>query len=64
MTLKEMHELKYRHGKEFRIGRAIHLHDEDERNEYVLTYRGIIVGSELVDRQFVEENIEKAKLIA
>ena len=64
MTIKEMHELKYKHGKEFTISRAIHLHDEDECNEFTLAYRGIIVGSELVDKQFVEENIEKAKLIA
>lgn len=64
MTLKEMHELKYKYGKDFRIERAIHLHDEDEWNEYTLSYRGIIVGSELVGKQFVEENIEKAKQVA
>lgn len=63
MTLKEMHELKYKYNadgkKHFRIERAIHLHDEDERNEYTLTYNRIIVGSELVSVEFVENNISK-----
>ena len=59
MTLKEMHELKYKYGKDFRIARAIRLHDEDSWNEYSLSYKGIIVGSELVPVQFVEDNIRK-----
>lgn len=63
MTLKEMHELKYKYNadgkKRFRIERAIHLHGEDEWNEWTLTYNGIIVGSELVSVQFVEDNISK-----
>ena len=59
MTLKEMHELKYKYGKRFCISRAIHLHDEDEWNEWTLSYDGIIVGSELVSAQFVEDNISK-----
>ena len=59
MTLKEMHELKYKYGKDFRISRAIHLHDEDSWNEWTLSYKGIIVGSELVSVQFVEDYISK-----
>ena len=59
MTLKEMHELKYKYGKQFTVGRAVHLHDEDEWNEYTLAYNGVIVGSELVSRQFVEEQIKR-----
>lgn len=54
-----MHELKYKYGKEFRIERAIHLHDEDEWNEYTLSYKGIICGSELVSKEFVEDYISK-----
>lgn len=64
MTLKEMHELKYANGKAFQIERAIHLHDEDEWNEYTLTYNGIIVGSELVSKEFVESNIDAIKKAA
>ncbi len=63
MTLEEMHKLKYKYNadgkKRFRIERAIHLHDEDAWNEYALTYNGIIVGSELVDVQFVENLIKE-----
>ena len=63
MTLEEMHKLKYKYNadgkKRFRIERAIHLHNEDEWNEWTLTYNGIIVGSELVSVQFVEDNIRK-----
>ena len=63
MTLKEMHELKCKYNaggkKRFRIARAIHLHDEDEWNEWTLYYNGINVGSELVSVKFVEDNISK-----
>lgn len=63
MTIEEMHKLKYKYNadgkKHFRIERAIHLHDEDEWNEYTLTYNNIIVGSELVSVEFVEDNIAK-----
>lgn len=59
MTLKEMHELKYKYGKDFCISRAVHLHGEDEWNEFVLTYKRVIVGSELVPLEFVEDNISK-----
>lgn len=61
MTLKEMHELKYENGEAFRIERAVHLHDEDDWNEYTLTYNGIIVGSELVSKAFAQKIIDAIK---
>ena len=35
----------------------IKLHDEYDTPKYVITYQNIIVGSELVDEQFVRNNI-------
>lgn len=55
MTTEEVRELQRDYG--VNIERAVHLHDEDEWNEWRITYKGIIVGSELVDKGFVLRNI-------
>lgn len=57
MTIAEMNELKAEYGKDMKITKAIHLHDEDEWNEYTISYKGIAVGSELVLADFVRNYI-------
>lgn len=65
MTIKEMSELKDEFGKDMEVTKAVHLHDEDEWNECVISYKGIAVGSELVSADFVRAYIkEKFKLFA
>ena len=44
-----------------KLRKYIKLHDEDSWNEYVITYQGIIVGSELVDYDFILKNILQIK---
>lgn len=58
MTILEMYELMKEYGNDMRVSKAIHLHDEDEWNEYTISYKGIIVGSELVNADFVRHYIE------
>lgn len=57
MTKQEMELLKKEFGNKLRIEKAYHLHDEYDWNEYSITYNNIIVGSELVDYEFVRNNI-------
>lgn len=57
MTILEMYELIKEYGDEMRVSKAIHLHDEDEWNEYEISYKGIVVGSELVSADFVRRYI-------
>lgn len=59
MTVNEMVTLRDEYGEEMRISKAIHLHDEDEWNEYTISYKGVIVGSELVSADFVRDYIRK-----
>ena len=61
MTIAEMNALKAEYGNDMSISKAIHLHDEDEWNEYVIAYKGIAVGSELVSADFVRKYIEDHK---
>ena len=59
MTLYEMELLKREYGNDMEISGAVHLHDEDEWNEYTISYKGVIVGSELVSREFVKNYISE-----
>lgn len=62
MTQEEMKKLKEEFGDNLSIAKAAHLHDEDGynySNEYIIEYKNIIVGSELVDYDFVKNNILK-----
>lgn len=59
MTVSEMIKLKHEYGDEMRVTRAIHLHDEDEWNKYCISYRDVVVGSELVSVDFVKKNIAR-----
>ena len=59
MTYVEMRELKKKYGNALDISKAVHLHDEDDWNEYTISYNGVIVGSELVSKPFVENNIKQ-----
>ena len=59
MTTEDMIELKTEYGKDLEITKAVHLHDEDEWNKYSITYKGIIVGSELVSKEFVKDYIKR-----
>ena len=58
MTMAEMNALKAEYGDDMSISKAVHLHDEDEWNEYCIAYKDIIVGSELVSTDFVRKYIE------
>lgn len=59
MNSKDMFELFADYGVGLSIDRAVHLHDEDEWNDYTISYNGTIVGSELVDASAVRQNIEQ-----
>lgn len=59
MTTNEMISLKNEYGDQMKISKAYHLHDEDDRNEWIITYNGIIVGSELVSTDFVRNYIKE-----
>lgn len=59
MTTAEMNGLKKEYGSELRIHEAYHCHDEDAWNKFDISFRGIIVGSELVSADFVRNNIKK-----
>ena len=59
MTVNEMATLRDEYGEEMEISKAIHLHGEDEWNEYTISYKGVIVGSELVSADFVRDYIRK-----
>lgn len=48
-------------GDGVKLRKHIKLHDEDYGNEYEITYQGIIVGSELVDYDFILRNILQIK---
>ena len=61
MTTKEMLDLQMEYGSQMKIDKAVHLHDEDSCNEYCISYKGIIVGSELVSIDFVRNYIEQYK---
>ena len=61
MTNEEMIKLQNEFGSELKIENAIHLHDEYEWNKLTISYKGIIVGSELVDYEFARNNILKVK---
>ncbi len=59
MTTAEMNWLQMEYGSELRIHEAYHCHDEDAWNKFEISFRGIIVGSELVSADFVRDNIKK-----
>ena len=58
MTNRDMCELFVAYGVGLSIDRAVHFHDEDERNDYTISYNGTVVGSELTDASTVRRNIE------
>lgn len=58
MTFIEMLNLKAEYGPEMKITKAVRLHDEDAWNEYEISYRGCLVGSELVSADFVRRLIK------
>ena len=62
MTFADMVALKDEYGPDLRISKAYHLHDEDAWNEYTISFKGIIVGSELVDTDFVRKNIKEVHI--
>lgn len=57
MTMMEMMELKKEYGPEMMITKSVHMHDEDEDNKYVIIFKDVIVGSELVSKSFVRQYI-------
>ena len=57
MTIKEMVELRDEYGPDMVIEDAVHLHDEDSWNKFTISYKGIIVGSELVSKEDVRKYI-------
>lgn len=60
MTKLEMGLLKKEFGNDLKIEKAYHLHDEygyNYSNQITISYKNIIVGSELVDYEFVRNNI-------
>ena len=57
MTMDEMHLLVREYEPDLEISNAVHLHDEDEWNKLCISYKGIIVGSELVSVDFVRNYI-------
>lgn len=59
MTLTEMRALAQELGLE--VTKAVHLHDEDEWNEWELSHNGILVGSELVSAEFVRDYMRRIK---
>lgn len=60
MKLVEMEKLQKEFGSDLKIAKHIRLHDEfDFGNKYIITYKNIIVGCELVSYDFVKENINK-----
>lgn len=59
MRADEMEALKKEYGDDLKIARSYHLHDEDEWNEWEISYKGIIVGSELVSKDFVKDYIAR-----
>lgn len=58
MTFMALHSLLQMYGTDLTLEKAVHLHDEDEQNEWTLSYKGIVVGSELVPAALVRNNIE------
>jgi hypothetical protein len=61
MTIKEMYELTKEFGDDLSVDDAVHLHDEDGWNNFTISYKGIIVRSELVSADFVRKYIEDHK---
>lgn len=59
MRADEMEALKKEYGDDLEITQSYHLHDEDEWNKWVISYKGIIVGSELVSKNFVKDYIAR-----
>lgn len=59
MTISEMNELKNEYGDDMRISPAgPHIHDDPYSwNKYNITYKGIIVGSELVSADSIRQYI-------
>jgi len=59
MTYMAMNALKEEYGAKLRIDRAVVLHDEeDQGNRFVISYDGIICGSELVSLETVRNYIK------
>ena len=57
MTMEEMYLLVREYKPDLEISNSVHLHDEDEWNKFCISYKGIIVGSELVSADFVRNYI-------
>lgn len=58
MTLEQIVEkLNIAVGGGVKLSKHHKLHNEDEWNRYDITYKGIIVGSELVSYDFIKNNI-------
>ena len=65
MTYSEMIGLCNEYAPNMVLYKACKLHDEDNLNKYVLVYKGVIVGSELVTaesvREYIKTEVEKQK---
>ena len=65
MTYMAMNALKEEYGSLLRIEKAVHLHDEDEWNRFVISYNGIICGSELSSinsvRAYIKNTLQKGE---
>lgn len=59
MTSEEMLDLLCEYGKEMRVTRALDSEKEMYGCEYVLAYKGIICGSDLVEPWFVRDYIKR-----
>lgn len=59
MTMEEMYLLVREYEPDLEISNAVHLHGEDEWNKFCISYKGIIVGSELVSADFVRNYISE-----
>lgn len=59
MTSEEMLDLLCEYGHEMRVTRAMTTEEEMYGCKYVLSYKGIICGSDLVDPWFVTDYIKR-----
>ena len=59
MTCEEMLDLLCRYGKDMRVTKATDTEHEMYGCDYVLAYKGIICGSDLVSPGFVVDYIKK-----
>lgn len=61
MLTDDIIKLRAEYGPDIKATKAVHLMDEDEWNKVTVSYKGIIVGSELVPYEFMKKNVEDIK---